>query len=124
MQKVYQKASWGVLVILAAAAGGWLAAPRGSVSAQQAAAYRQASAPRQSTATSSALVTHYDSAGGEPLLTVVDSASHVISVYHIDSASGEITLRGVRNFHYDLQMDEFNGVSPTPQEIRSLLQRR
>jgi hypothetical protein len=113
----YRQASWGILVVVAALAGGWFATPRGDLSAQQAPAYR--SGP-----SASALITHYDTSGGQPLLTIVDSSSHVISVYHLDPATGEITLRGVRNFHYDLQMDEFNGVSPTPREIRSLLQRR
>jgi hypothetical protein len=121
MQKIvhngWQKVSWGVLVVVAAAAGAWLATPRGSASAQQAPGYGGPSG-------ASALVTHYDTSGGQPLLTVVDSQSRVMSVYHIDRATGEITLRGVRNFQYDLQMDEFNGVSPTPREIRSLLQRR
>jgi hypothetical protein len=123
MQKVFSKvkfqAGWGILVIVAAAVAGWLAAPRGSVSAHQAPGYQQ------SAAASTALITHYDSSAGKtPLLTVVNSNSNVMAVYQIDPATGEITLRGVRNFNYDLQMDEFNGVSPTPREIRSLLQRR
>ena len=119
MRHVFNKAHWGFLVVVAAAVGGWLAAPRGSVSAEQAPAYR----PHGSA--NSPLITHYDGSEGQsPLLTVVDPTTHVMAVYQIDGTSGEITLRGVRNFHYDLQMDEFNGVSPTPREIRSLLQRR
>ena len=54
------------------------------------------------------------------MLTVVDPRQHVVSVYHIDTRSGEIALKGVRNIHWDLQMSEFNGVSPLPREIRSL----
>ena len=54
------------------------------------------------------------------MLTVVDPHQHVVSVYHIDTHSGEIALKSVRNIHWDLQMSEFNGVSPLPREIRAL----
>ena len=54
------------------------------------------------------------------LLTVVDPHQQVVSVYHIDTHSGEIALKSVRNIHWDLQMSEFNGVSPLPREIRAL----
>ncbi len=54
------------------------------------------------------------------MLTVVEPRQHVVSVYHIDTRSGEIALKSVRNIHWDLQMSEFNGVSPLPREIRSL----
>ena len=119
MNMAYSKAGWGILVVVAAFAAYWLAASRETVSAHQAPAFMAGGAG------GSALITHYDSAGGgSPLLTVVDPTLHVVAVYSIAPGSGEITLRGVRNFHYDLQMDEFNGVSPTPGEIRSLLQRR
>jgi hypothetical protein len=57
-------------------------------------------------------------------LTVIDPQARVMSVYHIDATSGAITLKGVRNIHWDLQMSEFNGVSPLPREIRALLEQR
>jgi hypothetical protein len=56
-------------------------------------------------------------------LLVVDPELHVMSVYHVD-ANGEITLKSVRNFHWDLQMEQFNGTNPLPREIRSLMQPR
>jgi len=119
MQTVYNKASWGILVVIAAVAAGWLASSRGSVSAEQSPGYGRGGAG------SSELITHFDGTDAKsPLLTVVDPKTRVMAVYQIDAGTGEISLRGVRNFHYDLQMDEFNGVSPTPREIRSLLQRR
>ena len=59
---------------------------------------------------------------GHQQLTVIDSRERVMSVYHIDSTSGKISLQSVRNFHWDLRMTEFNGVSPLPDEIRALLQ--
>src|SRR4051812_16495354 len=58
------------------------------------------------------------------LLTVVDPHQHVVSVYHIDTHTGEIGLKSVRNIHWDLQMTEFNGVSPLPREIRALAEQR
>jgi hypothetical protein len=57
-------------------------------------------------------------------LTVIDPLARVMSVYHIDVTSGAITLKSVRNIHWDLQMSEFNGVSPLPREIRALLEQR
>ena len=57
-------------------------------------------------------------------LTLVDPKSRVVSVYHIDRQTGEIALKSVRNVHWDRQMEEYNGVRPSPREIRSLLQQR
>ena len=57
-------------------------------------------------------------------VTVIDPEKQVLSVYHIDLASGEVVLKSVRNIHWDLQMTEFNGTSPLPREVRSLLDQR
>lgn len=61
---------------------------------------------------------------GRQQITLIDPRTRVMSVYQIDRASGEISLKSVRNVHWDLQMDEFNSDSPTPREIRSLLDQR
>ena len=63
-------------------------------------------------------------ADGRQQLTIVDPKNRVLGVYSIDAATGVITLKSVRNIHYDLLMDEFNGAAPTPREIRTLLQPR
>ncbi|HEX3657089.1 MAG TPA: hypothetical protein VHV55_14850 [Pirellulales bacterium] len=57
-------------------------------------------------------------------LTVIDPRTRVMGVYHVDNTSGEIALKSVRNFHWDLQMSEFNAAAPLPREIRSLLEQR
>jgi len=57
-------------------------------------------------------------------ITLIDPRQRVMCVYHIDRVSGEIALKSVRNIQWDLSMDEFNGQSPSPQEIRTLLQQR
>jgi hypothetical protein len=57
-------------------------------------------------------------------VTVIDPKQRVMSVYHVEMSTGKITLRSVRNIHWDLQMMEFNGENPLPQEIRSLLEPR
>jgi hypothetical protein len=59
---------------------------------------------------------------GRQQLTVVDPKLRAVAVYHINPASGALTLRSVRNIHWDLQMSQFNGVSPLPQQIRSMLE--
>lgn len=54
------------------------------------------------------------------MLTVVDPRTRTISVYHIDVPTGAIALKGVRSIRWDLEMMEYNGVSPLPGELRSL----
>jgi len=61
---------------------------------------------------------------GKQQLTVIDPETKVMSVYHVDSSSGEIVLKSVRTIYWDLQMVEFNTTSPTPAEIRTLLERK
>jgi hypothetical protein len=55
-------------------------------------------------------------------LTVIDPKTRVVGVYHIHRDTGEITLKSVRNIHWDLQMAQFNSAQPLPREIRSLLE--
>ena len=61
---------------------------------------------------------------GREQLTVIDPKFRVIGVYHINPADGELALRSVRSIQWDLRMTQFNGVSPLPQEIRSLLEQK
>jgi hypothetical protein len=70
------------------------------------------------------LIAHVNAVEGQPqVVTVIDPRQKVIGVYHVDRATGEITLKSVRNFTWDLQMVEFNSGQPLPQDIRSGLQR-
>lgn len=57
-------------------------------------------------------------------VTLIDPATRTMAVYHIDTTNGEIVLKSVRNLNYDLQMIEFNGTSPLPNEIRAILEQR
>ena len=66
----------------------------------------------------------HDAGEGQRQLTLIDPRNRVMAVYHVDDGSGEISLRSVRTFHWDLLMDDFNGVSPSPREIRSLVEPR
>ena len=65
-------------------------------------------------------------ADGLPIqpLVVLDPATRVMGIYHIDRATGQLSLKSVRNVHWDLQLEEFNSAVPTPREIRSLVERR
>jgi len=60
-------------------------------------------------------------ADGKQQVTVIDPRARVVSVYHISPTSGEIALKSVRNIHWDLQMTQFNGKAPLPEEIRNVL---
>ena len=57
-------------------------------------------------------------------LTVIDPKQMVMSVYHVQLATGSVQLRCVRNLHWDLRMTEFNGESPLPREVQSLVKPR
>ncbi len=71
------------------------------------------------------LVTLSTSAGEHgQQVTVIDPETRTMAVYHIDTSSGEISLKSVRNIHFDLRMIEFNATSPLPGEIRSILDQR
>jgi hypothetical protein len=73
---------------------------------------------------SGALITHVTAADSQPqLVTVIDPRQNVMAVYHVDRTSGQIALKSIRNFTWDLQMVEFNSGDPLPQDIRSGLER-
>ena len=57
-------------------------------------------------------------------LTVIDPKQQVLSVYHVQLATGNVQLRCVRNLRWDLRMTEFNGESPLPREVQSLVEPR
>jgi hypothetical protein len=57
-------------------------------------------------------------------LTVIDPRQQVLSVYHVQLGTGAVQLRCVRNLHWDLRMTEFNGESPLPREVQSLVEPR
>ena len=63
-------------------------------------------------------------AGEHQQVTIIDPDTRALSVYHINLVTGGVELKSVRNIHWDLQMTEFNGTSPLPREIRSLLEQK
>jgi hypothetical protein len=68
------------------------------------------------------LITHMSAVEGQPLvLTVIDTNLRAMAVYQVDRQTGEITLKSVRNFTWDLQMKDFNTGKPLPQDIRGSL---
>jgi hypothetical protein len=71
------------------------------------------------------LISHVAQVGeNRQQLTVIDPEMRVVAVYHIEMSKGEITLKSVRNFHWDLQMLEFNTATPLPREIRTMLDQK
>lgn len=54
-------------------------------------------------------------------LILVDPVQRAIAVYHVKLDSGQIELKSVRNVNWDLQLVEFNGQRPLPQEIQSVV---
>jgi hypothetical protein len=60
---------------------------------------------------------------GKQQTLLIDGERRVVSVYHIHPTTGEISLKSVRNFRYDLEMDEFGTSSPSPRDIKAMLNR-
>ncbi len=58
------------------------------------------------------------------VVLLIDPAQQVMSVYHIDRDSGEIQLKSVRKFAWDLGLTDYNTDKPLPEEIRNGLQRQ
>jgi len=56
-------------------------------------------------------------------ITIIDPRERVMSVYWVDR-EGKLALKSVRKFLWDLQMVDFNGVSPQSREVRSLVEPR
>lgn len=54
---------------------------------------------------------------------LIETNRRVMSVYHVHRQTGEISLQSVRNVEWDLQLDEFNGVKPSPRDIREIIGR-
>lgn len=100
--------------------GMWLASDRSQVLAQQ----LPYAAPGGQAAASELLALSTTVAQHHQQLSVVDPRARVLSVYHIDLNTGEISLKSVRQLHWDLQMIEFNGVEPLPGSIRTILEHR
>jgi hypothetical protein len=107
-----------LLVVMGFVAGGVVIGLSGSLIANNPG--RQ---PLQSVPSDQLIAFSLDLGNSGQQVTLIDTSRQVMGVYHIDRTSGEISLKCVRNTHWDLLMDEFNGVSPSPREIRSLLQR-
>jgi len=80
-----------------------------------------ANLPDRHTPSGELIALSFDAGQGRQHITLIDPRTRMIGVYAIDPANGELSLRSVRNAHWDLQMDEFNGANPSPREIRSLL---
>jgi len=61
---------------------------------------------------------------GRQQVTLIDPRSRVMAVYHVDRATGALSLKSVRNVHWDLLIEDFNSANPTPREIRALTETR
>ena len=54
-------------------------------------------------------------------LTIIDPVRKTLCIYHVETGTGTVTLKSVRNIKWDLHLLEFNGTSPRPQDIRSMV---
>lgn len=119
------KAVWGLALTTGLGLLIWNSAFRQEAAAQRPPLGPLNSKVQQVTSSQNGLVAlGFEEDGATPQVVIVDPQTRAMSVYQIDRTTGEISLKSVRNVRWDLQMEEFNGVSPTPGEIRALLERR
>jgi hypothetical protein len=64
------------------------------------------------------------SGDGGNLVAVLDPQQRSLCVYEINRTSGAISLKSVRQLAWDLTLEEFNTTSPSPRDIRGLVERR
>ena len=77
----------------------------------------------RSIAAPTGLITLTSEANNLQQVTVIDPQTRAMAVYHVERTTGRVTLKSVRQLHWDLQLEEFNGISPLPREIQSILGR-
>lgn len=98
---------------------GWVG-PRGQLHAQQ----PIAPAVKPLVFSDGLIALSSDTTDGRQQVTVIESKTRVMSVYHVDHKTGAIALKSVRDISADLLMDEFNTDSPLPREIRAMQTKR
>ncbi len=106
--------------LFAAVGGALIAIFVGSMFGHESAVFAQRPSAYDPTGELIALPAHVDN--GRQQITVIDPIKRVICVYHVDLPSGGISLKSVRNISGDLQIDDFNGASPLPREVRAQLE--
>ena len=107
-------AFFGVFLGAGIVLSAWLASGHSTVLAQNAAGSGAES-----------LIVHSFPAGDtHQHLVVIDPRTRAMAVYHVESATGRVTLKSVRPFGWDLELNGFNVAKPTHEEIRSMLQPR
>jgi hypothetical protein len=89
----------------------------------RAVAGQERAAPDRAGPTSELIALSYDSDSRQQV-TLIDPRTRVMAVYHVDRATGALSLKSVRNVHWDLQIEDFNSANPTPREIRALTEPR
>jgi hypothetical protein len=62
--------------------------------------------------------------GNVQQVSVIDSRERTLAVYHLDLTTGQCELKSVRRIHWDLQIEDFEGKSPLPQEVRTMVERK
>ncbi len=89
-----------------------------------AAQHPSAAYPLHDAASSEIITNHFhNQTTGSIVLTVINPQTTTLAVYHF-SEPGEIKLKSVRNFQLDLRLSNFNGGSPTPEEIQKMFDRQ
>lgn len=87
-------------------------------------AWAQRGAVAPLTGESGLIVLSASSGENRQQVTVIDPQTREMGVYHIDAGSGAIEFKSARNLTWDLKLLQFNGKSPLPEEVRTMVEPR
>ncbi|MCC9604954.1 hypothetical protein LOC68_25400 [Blastopirellula sp. JC732] len=83
----------------------------------------QAQAPYAAMPSGSLISHSTNTAAGMQQVVLIDPQTRVMGVYHVDGLTGKISLKSVRNLHWDLLLEAHNSTNPSPSEIKASLGR-
>lgn len=55
-------------------------------------------------------------------VVVVDPQTKVLCTYFVQRETGNVSLRSVRNLTWDMQLEEYNPSTPSPKDIRAVIE--
>ena len=79
--------------------------------------YGQVPAPQEGT-----IVVTMPAGDSGQFLIVVDTRQQVMGSYHVHGETGNIALRSVRKYSWDMMIEDFNGSDPRPHDVRRQVQ--
>ena len=72
----------------------------------------------------SVTIIHLDAGDAGDHIVLVDAGTNTMCTYFVQRETGQILLRSVRNLTWDMQLEEYNPTTPSPKDIRAVIEGR